>query len=61
LVIQKLKPLDSDSSFVKTEIILVIEEVSLRLEEFPAVKIPREALVASTVMKFLQRASEEGY
>jgi hypothetical protein len=33
------------------EKVLDMEERSLRLEEFQAIKIPREAFVVSTVMK----------
>jgi hypothetical protein len=44
--------LDSDSNFAEIEKVLVIEEVSFRLDEFHAVRIPRGALEASTVIKF---------
>jgi hypothetical protein len=51
LVIQKIEPLAWDSNLVEMEKVLDMEERSLRLEEFQAIKIPREAFVVSTVMK----------
>jgi hypothetical protein len=54
-----MDPLDSDLNFADIEKILVIEEVSFRLDEFHAVRIPQEALEASTVIKFCRELARK--
>jgi hypothetical protein len=52
LVTQKIAPLLSDSNLDEMEKGVAKVDRSLRLEEFQAVRIPREALVTSIVLKF---------
>jgi hypothetical protein len=54
-----MDPLDSDLNFAGIEKVLVIEEVSFRWAEFHAVRIPREALEASTVIKFCRELARK--
>jgi hypothetical protein len=51
LVTQKIAPLFSESNFVDMEWVLDMEDKIFMLEKFQAVRIPQDALNASTVIK----------